>query len=64
MMSPSAATTPYLQIDQVLKDFGGGAIAVCKSVGLKGNPVSPMAKKSVAKALKKAKSAAPAMPKP
>ncbi len=28
MMSPSAATTPYLQIDQVLKDFGGGAIAV------------------------------------
>ena len=28
MMSPSAASTPYLQIDQVLKDFGGGAVAV------------------------------------
>ena len=39
--------------------ISGGALLVCKAVGLKGNPVSPMAKKSVTKAIKKNKSTAP-----
>jgi len=36
--------------------ISGGALLACKAVGLKGNPVSPMAKKSVTKAIKKNKS--------
>lgn len=35
--------------------ISGGALLACKAVGLKGNPVSPMAKKSVTKAVKKNK---------
>lgn len=38
--------------------ISGGAIPNCKAVGLKGNPASAMARKGVAKALKKAKSMA------
>ena len=43
--------------------ISGGAVLMCKLVSLKGNPVSPMAKKSVTKAVKKNKSAAAAGPK-
>ena len=35
--------------------ISGGALLACKAVGLKGNPISPMAKKSVTKAVKKNK---------
>ena len=41
--------------DGCLQRLEHGALLVCKAVGLKGNPVSPMAKKSVTKAVKKNK---------
>ena len=51
-INPKWWTEPALNLASAVS---GGAIPYCKSIGLKGCPASAIARKSVAKALKKAK---------